>query len=89
MPASTQIERLRTALEPWFAGRASVLGVDLYTLEGVERELVLDAMVAGDPSPFVLVNGRLACTGTVDAKAVLDALAPTSVGGVRPDGDRT
>ena len=89
MPVSTQMERLRTALEPSFAGRASVLGVDLYTLEGVERGLVLDAMVAGDPSPFVLVNGSLACTGAVDVKAVLGALAPMSAGGARPDGDRT
>jgi len=83
MPVSTQIERLRTALEPSFAGRASVLGVDLHTLEGVERELVLDAMVAGDPSPFVLVNGSLVCTGAVDVRAVLDALATTSAGGGR------
>jgi hypothetical protein len=88
MPVSTQIERLRTALEPSFAGRASVLGVDLHTLEGVERELVLDAMVAGDPSPFVLVNGSLVCTGAVDVRAVLDALATTSAGGGRPGSAR-
>ena len=75
MPVSLQIERLRRELAGRFGDGFLVLSTDLYSLEGVERDAALDAMVAGAPSPFVLVRGRLVCTGAVEVPAVLDALA--------------
>jgi hypothetical protein len=74
MPVSFQIERLRSELAQRFGGGFLVVDADLYSLEGVERDTALDALAAGTPSPFVLVNGRLACSGAVDPPAVLDAL---------------
>ncbi len=48
---------------------------DLYDLDGADRDAALDAIVAGAPSPFVLVGGRLVCTGSIEVDAVLGALA--------------
>lgn len=75
MPVSAQIERLRHELEGRYAGGWQVLSTDLYSLEGGEREAALDAVVAGKPSPFVLVGGQLVCSGVVEIEAVLAALA--------------
>lgn len=75
MPVSLQIERLRRELEAQLGGGFRILTADLYSLEGAERDAALDAVVAGDPSPFVLVHGKLACTGAVEVHAVLEALA--------------
>lgn len=75
MPVSVQIERLERELSTRFGDGFSVLSTDLYSLEGSERDAALDAVVAGAPSPFVLVKGRLVCTGSVEARAVLEALA--------------
>jgi hypothetical protein len=75
MPVSVQVDHLRHALRSR-AGEAFVVeNADLYALEGAERDLALDAMVAGEPSPYVLVGGRLVCTGSVDVPVVLEALA--------------
>ena len=75
LPVSAQVERLKRAL----ATRAgdvgvSVLSVDLFSLVGRERDAALDAVVAGEPSPFVLFDGRLICAGAVDLPVVLAAL---------------
>ena len=80
MPVSRQIEDLERALRSRVGKGTMVRNVDLYSLEGAERDAALDAVVAGEPSPFVLMGGRLVCTGVVDVNAVFDALAtgPTS-----------
>jgi len=75
MPVSVQIDRLMHVLAGHRAEGVSVLATDLYSLAGVERDAALDAVVAGEASPFVFVNGRLVCTGGVDPEAVLAALA--------------
>lgn len=75
LPVSAQTERLKRELAARWGDSVSVLSADLYGLEGAERDAVLDAMVAGDPSPFVLVDGRLVCSGAVELPAVLAALA--------------
>ena len=74
MPVSVQVDRLRRELAARFDGRYRVLDTDLYSLEGAERDAALDAVVAGEPSPFVLLDGRLVCTGAVELEAVLVAL---------------
>jgi hypothetical protein len=74
MPVSLQIERLKRELFSRLGDGFVVLNTDLHSLEGDERDAALDAVVAGEPSPFVLVRGRLACAGAVDVPAVLDAL---------------
>ena len=74
-PVSLQIENLQREISARLGDGFEVQEVDLYSLEGVERDAALDAVVAGEPSPFVLVNGQLVCTGTVDRSAVLAALA--------------
>ena len=75
LPVSAQVDRLRRTIEGSCDGAVSVLTVDLYSLTGADRDAALDAVVAGEPSPFVLLDGRLVCTGTVDVPAVLAALA--------------
>ena len=75
MPVSVQIERLQRELLSRLGDGFSVLSSDLYSLEDRERDVALDALVAGAPSPFVLINGRLVCAGAVEVLAVLVALA--------------
>jgi len=74
MPVSVQVNRLRHELAIRFADGCQVIDTDLYSLEGAERDAALDAVVAGEPSPFVLVGGRLVCTGVVEIDAVIAAL---------------
>jgi hypothetical protein len=74
MPVSVQIARLERELASAVGGGFVVENTDLYSLEGSERDAALDAVVAGEPSPFVLMSGRLVCTGAVDVVAVLEAL---------------
>jgi hypothetical protein len=74
MPVSAQVARLTRALEARQQGVVSAEIVDLYSLEGVLRDLALDAVVAGDPSPLVFVGERLVCTGSVDVDVVLGAI---------------
>lgn len=47
---------------------------DLADLSDPERHAVLDAMIADEPSPYVLVDGHVVSTGSVDTAAVLAAL---------------
>jgi len=75
VPVSLQVERLTRGLATHIGSGFSVLEVDLYSLEGVDRDAALDAVVAGTPSPLVLIDGRLVCSGAVELSAVLDALA--------------
>jgi hypothetical protein len=78
MPVSVQIERLERELATCLGGGFLVQATELYSLDGVERDAALDALVAGEPSPFVLILGCLVCTGSVDAPAVVDALRASS-----------
>jgi len=72
---SAQIERLKRTLLANVGDDFVVESVDLIELDAAEREAALDAIVADIPSPFVFVDGRMVCSGTVDAPAVLAALA--------------
>jgi hypothetical protein len=74
MPVSVQIARLERELASRSAEGVVVENTDLYSLEGTERDAALDAVVAGEPSPFVLMRGKLVCTGAVDTAAVLGEL---------------
>jgi hypothetical protein len=74
MPVSLQIERLERELVERLGSGVSVVNIDLYDLAGAERDAALDAVVAGEPSPYVLMDGRLLCTGAVEVPAVLEAL---------------
>ena len=78
LPVALQIERLERALALQAISGVSVLNTDLYSLDGTERDAALDAVVAGSPSPYVFVSGRLVCTGGVDASAVIEALSSTA-----------
>ena len=75
LPIAVQIDRLERQLNERFDVRFDVGNVDLYSLEGTERDEALDAVVAGEPSPFVLVGGHLVCTGNVDPQAVIACIA--------------
>jgi len=74
MPLSLQVERLRRDLAEQVGDTASVCEVDLYSLTGADRDAALDAVVAGIPSPYVLISGRLVCAGAIDSVAILGAL---------------
>jgi len=75
MPVAQQIERLKRELEQRGLAGVVVLEADLYELAGAERDAALDALVEGKPSPYVLVDGRLACAGSVNLDEVLAVLA--------------
>jgi hypothetical protein len=54
--------------------RAFVTERDLYSLTGVERHAVLDAMIADHAEPpMVIAGGVVACSGGVDLDAVVRA----------------
>ena len=74
MPLSLQLERLRRDLAGRTSDAVSVCEVDLYSLTGADRDAALDAVVAGIPSPYVLISGRLVCAGAIDSVAILGAL---------------
>ena len=75
LPVSSQVQRLKLALTERFGRAPEIPVVDLYELDPDEQGPAIDAVVSGELSPFVVVNGRLVCTGTVDVAAVLGALA--------------
>jgi len=75
MPVVRQIERLISELDRRGTTGVIVLNPDLYALQGADREAALDALVAGKRSPYVLLDGTLVCTGSVEVDAVLGALA--------------
>ena len=74
MPVSWQIERLERELVNRLGDGFSVLNVNLYSLEGADRDAALDALAAGQASPFVLIHGQLVCAGAIEVAAVLEAL---------------
>jgi hypothetical protein len=51
-----------------------IVEVDLYALDGAQRETVLDALVTGTESPFMLVGESIACAGPLDLDAIAGAL---------------
>ena len=71
LPLSAQVGRLSRELAGRFGDGCRVDTVDLYSLEGSERDEALDAVVAGEPSPFVLSNGHLVCTGGLDIDVIV------------------
>jgi hypothetical protein len=75
-PISLQVERLKKQLADHFGYGFSVVSTDLYGLEDGERNVAIDAVVAGKQSPFVLVGDQLVCAGSVELPAILEALAP-------------
>jgi len=78
MPVSAQIERLRRELAERGSAAISVLEVELYSLTGADRDAALDAIVGDVASPYVLLDGRLVCSGSIDSEAVLAALGAVS-----------
>jgi hypothetical protein len=78
MPVSLQVERLRRDLAERGSAPVSVLEVDLYSLTGADRDAALDAVVSDTASPYVLIDGRLICSGSIDAEAVFAALGSVS-----------
>ncbi len=75
MPAETVTEALERALADAGLGPAEVTIAEIYQLSPAESTVIIDEMVAGAEFPMVLVGERVACTGTVDLQAVLEATA--------------
>jgi hypothetical protein len=76
-PVSLQVEYLKRQLADHHVLDFSVVSTDLQGLDDIERNAAIDAVVAGEPSPFVLVNGRVACAGSIELPAILEALGST------------
>jgi len=74
MPVSLQVERLKRDLAARGDQAVTVLEVELHSLTGADRDAALDAIVADIPSPYVLIDGRLVCSGSIDIDAVMGAL---------------
>lgn len=79
LPVAAQVARLDRFLTETFGGRFEITTVDLYSLEGVARDEALDAVVAGKPSPFVLLDEHVVCSGAVDPDAVMAAITSRSL----------
>lgn len=75
MPLTTQVGRLERALAAVPRDDVRVVVTDLTGLDGPDLQAALDGLASGETSPFVLIGGRLVCTGSVDVEAVLAALA--------------
>lgn len=47
---------------------------DLYQLNGIERAAAINALVSGAALPFIIVDERVVCTGSLDLEVVATAL---------------
>ncbi len=47
---------------------------DLYQLNGVQRAAAITALVSGAALPFIIVDERVVCAGSLDLEAVATAL---------------
>jgi hypothetical protein len=74
MPVSLQIERLKSALSGRTAEGVSIASVEMGDLDDTERHAVIDLIVAGEESPYVLLDGRVVSTAGVHVDKVLEAL---------------
>ena len=79
LPVSAQIDRLEQELHERIGDGFALYEVELEQLLGAQREAAFDAVVAGEPSPFVLIGERLVCTGSVDVAAVIAAVEQGSI----------
>jgi hypothetical protein len=52
----------------------SVEESDLFGLIGAEREAAISGLLEQQPFPFVIVAGRLACTGSLDRDRIVSAI---------------
>jgi hypothetical protein len=75
MPIALQAERLEQQLRSRGVTRFAVSTPDLYDLDGADRDVALDAIVEGRPSPYVIIEGRLVCSGAVRLDEVLAAVS--------------
>jgi hypothetical protein len=75
MPIALQAERLEQQLRSRGVTRFAVSTPDLYDLDGADRDVALDAIVEGRPSPYVIIEGRLVCSGAVRFDEVLAAVS--------------
>ena len=74
VPVSAQIDRLARELSAREGPAVCIYEVELEQLLGAQRDVACDALVAGEPSPFVLMGDLLVCTGSVDVQAVIEAI---------------
>lgn len=47
---------------------------DLYQLNGMQRAAAINALVSGAALPFVIVDERVVCAGSLDLEVVATAL---------------
>lgn len=71
---SAQMQRLRVALAAAGHGEHPVVSAEFADLEEDELQSAIDAVVAGEPSPLVLVDGRIVCSGSVEIPLILKSL---------------
>lgn len=78
MPVSVQAERLREALAACGHSALCVEEVDLYGLVGNDLMVATSAVVDGVLSPFVILDGAMLCSGSVDTDEVLRRIGATA-----------
>ncbi len=52
----------------------SVEEADLMTLTGADRDAAFEGLTASGEFPFVIVDGALACSGSLDIGRIADAV---------------
>lgn len=75
MPIAVQMQRLRDALAAAGIGDLAVVSAELADLDEGELQSAIDAVVACEPSPLVLLGGRIVCSGAVEIPLILDSIS--------------
>ena len=55
-------------------GSVRFVEADLYGLVGPDRDAAIDALAGGKEFPFVIVEGTLICSGSIDTVAITKAV---------------
>lgn len=74
MPLQWRLQVLEAQVKDRVACEIRFEEVDLYMLAGEEKDAALDALATGAELPFVIVDGKVACAGPLDAEPVSDAV---------------
>jgi hypothetical protein len=76
VPLSSRIEALESRVRKELPSvELQVRQSDLYAVGAQDRGAVIDALVTAEGFPIALLEGKLICTGGLDADAIVAALS--------------
>lgn len=66
------LQVLEGELESANARPITIISTDIYGVQGDARHAALDALIDGAVLPYVIVDGALVCTGSIDVAATVE-----------------